>query len=79
MNKRSHASKPHPRTSPVMDSRRPVCAHNNEVSVGTSAMDRRKAILDPANGRGLNGGAYAAPGALGVPEADEGNYLPSSW
>jgi len=80
MNKRDHKSKPAPRCSPAMDHRRPVIQHGSETSVGTKPGDRRrKAILDPMNGRGLDGGAYAAPGANGAPLTDQGDFLPSSW
>jgi hypothetical protein len=79
MNKRDHKSKPAPRTSPAMDHRRPVIAHNNETSVGTKPGDRRKAICDPRNGENYDGGAGQAPCADGPPVTDEGNFLPSSW
>jgi hypothetical protein len=79
MNKRDHKSKPAPRTSPATDHRRPVIQHGNETSVNTKPGDRRKAICDPRNGRGMDGGAYAAPGSDGPPVTDEGNFEPSSW
>jgi hypothetical protein len=77
MSKRDQKSKPAPRTSPATDHRRVVVAHNNETSVGTKPMDRRKAILDPQNGRALDGGSGAAPGASGPALEDTGGT--ASW
>jgi hypothetical protein len=39
--RRNHASKPAPRTSPIMDSRAPVCAHGNCKSVNTHPSSKR--------------------------------------
>ena len=44
MNKRTHKSKPAPKTSPAMDSRSPVIAHKTLSSVGVKT-DRRKKIV----------------------------------
>jgi hypothetical protein len=77
MSKRDHKSKPAPRTSPATDHRRVVIQHGNETSVGTKPMDRRKAILDPQNGRGLDGGSGGAPGSNVTVETDD--IEPSSW
>jgi hypothetical protein len=67
-NKRDHKSKPAPRTSPVMDKRSPVTAHNNEASVGHGIGSRScKTILQKDNGSTFSGqvGAGGAPGANG--------------
>lgn len=62
MNKRDHKSKPAPRTSPVMDSRSAVTAHNDTKSMGTHK-SRRKIVghraetSDLANGREIDGGS----------------------
>jgi hypothetical protein len=63
MNKRDHASKPHPRTSPDTDHRRVVVQHGNEASLGTKPLDRRKTILSRDNGQDFDGGAGPAAGA----------------
>ena len=59
--KRDHKSKPAPRTSPVMDSRSPVAAHDGTKSVGTHKSRKKIAhaneTTDPANGRELDGGS----------------------
>jgi hypothetical protein len=66
-----------PRQSPAHRSRKVVVAHANETSVGTTRGNRRKAILDPANGRDFDGGSGAAPGSIGPALADTGGT--SSW
>jgi hypothetical protein len=65
---RNHKSKPAPRTSPAMDSRRPITHHDNEASVGHGVGSRsRKTILQKDNGSTFSGqvGAGGAPGAAG--------------
>jgi hypothetical protein len=52
----SHRSKPAPKTSVAMKSRKPVGAHASKASVGHSVGSRsRKTVTDPANGRYSNG------------------------
>lgn len=63
--KRDHKSKPAPRTSPATGHRRVVVQHNNETSLGTAPMDRRKTILDPTNRRDFSSGEGNAPGSGG--------------
>lgn len=64
---RNHKSNP-PKTSPVMDSRRSVTAHNEAASVGHGIGSRRKTINDPKNGEDFDGGTGRAPGANGPAE-----------
>jgi hypothetical protein len=82
--KRDHKSKPAPRTSPAMDTRKPVTAHNNEASVGHAVGSRKRkpVITDPANGRDFTGqgGAGEAAGASGPPTTGpSGSGSSSSW
>jgi hypothetical protein len=68
----SHKSKPNPKTSVVMDTRKPITSHAGRASVGHGIGSRKKTITDPQNGRGITdvSGGTRAPGAGGPSETE---------